>query len=933
MNPTSFPVSGTRTSPPAKRPPQQTRELPAEPVRQSTRLPGPLLAERQIHPTEPMAISLAPACDPGHHSPGTGDDQPSPAQAIRQEAHRRAATGPASLFGAEGIHAEELNQRLLGHLCTDTPVDDLDLVLYMISRHVPLQDKAAMVQISPETLSTSLLHDKPQLISFLFGSLPYELRDKLMATPALATRLIRDLPYSFSSAPKEVRTQAVLAPLLEDMQKGKRDLLLQWIANVDLDLALSLAPPQDVIKWRPRSLARILPKLTGQDRIEVCAAAVQRHVDLLQLVKGMVDECDYQKLCDLALTVSGTALQYMDDSDRTADRVDKAVAHRQAPHIGAIPKPLLNETRLRLALENSSGNSVTWRRGTPASAVFIQWNLWDTLTQQEKWLNYLPDHERTEALCCQYVAQNPARADCGAIPWFIREQHPQWRDALCEPSLYLPLDIRLGKPSYRVHAARMTALLDDTSSNVRRRPQPQPEDHTQPWALLLAGCQDQLPQSYKQRIWLNGGTAGLGEVFNAPPFRIAPQALLDPIQQMHCTNRAAWLPGQVARKLMFCDHFQPRNAALGLQLHQQMLSEAKALQRAITQGQLDVITPTGTWKLRGGRTLVRTEEDGCLHMKFQRQGESLDSFAAERAVQNFANKHKDLGWHSEIPRSGGIQLVRLDALPVNRHQFPDTLKIYHLQGIAYALAFSFTTEDDSYDTLAWKPDTQGGFEQASQGLLRAFHDLGVWSSLGAVHTSTICLYHHFYESEASRPQLLLSEFFRPGEGYPGTLHLWNTQATAQSDWGWSGLRDLGDLEFYLFLHIYVASCDAEFMIPDYGQRASFVNAVAQNILGGLLHYMRLHRACDPDYHYKKTQSVADLAHFIEQSCNTFLEGLLGEKVPLEQLFEETQQGLAEAYPEWLRRTAEEIIYWSARQDNNSDCLAEHLSKEGRPSPQ
>ena len=242
-------------------------------------------------------------------------------------------------------------------------------------------------------------------------------------------------------------------------------------------------------------------------------------------------------------------------------------------------------------------------------------------------------------------------------------------------------------------------------------------------------------------------------------------------------------------------------------------------------------------------------------MKFLREGEELAEFGAEEAVQRFAQAHqKRLGFRSEIPQAEGVVFVAQEHLPPAARQCTDPLKVHEHKGRKGYLAFRFTTADNSYDTLAWQPDTpQGGDSRARDGLLRALHDIGVWSSMGAVHTSTIRLYHHFQEG-SERPELLLSALFNPTEGYPGKLHLWNSYATEHSDWGWSGLRDLGDLEFYPFVTTYVESCDAHWTLPDYGQRASFVNGIAQNILASLLHIMRLYRATDPDYHYTNLYS-------------------------------------------------------------------------------
>jgi len=892
------------------------------------------LDSRSIAATERESL-LVPAPDARQEPNAAERHQPETLPAlIKDIASLRAASLPESQIADENLLIAQLDQRMLGHLCTDTPVDDCELALHMISRHCCFKEAPDMFQVSPQALNTAILQQRPELAGLLNKAIPLNLIFRLMPDPQMARELIRHQYYLFSRAPQELKTRVAVTQLLADLEGNKRHHLLRAVINESLDLALSLTSAREIIRICPHRLTDLLPLVPPQDQIGICEEAVQQRPASLEELKGILNDSDYQKLCDLALSSSGAALEYMDDSDRTAERVDKAVRDTNPPHPMAIPQPLFNEERLKLVIQNGSSSKFSMDEDKLSSAFFSQWNLWDTLIKKKEWLDYLPEHERTDALCCAYVAQDPTRAQCPSIPTSIRNLHPEWDKDFWEPGLYLPLANQQWAGSNRVHAARLSLLMNDESQKNHDAWQPRPKDKMQPWALLLDGAWHKLPGSYKKLIWNNGGTAGLADAFGAPPFSLLPQALLDPVQEQHCSRRAAWLPGQVALKLMFCDHFRPRNAALGIQLHQQMVSQAQALRQEIETRQLLTFIPTGNWELRGGRTLARTDEDGCLHMKLQRQGESLNSFAAESAAQDFARAHTTLGWHSEIPQSQGVQLVPLEALPVDQNRFPDALETYSYEGRQYALAFFFTTENDDYDTLAWQPDKQGGLEQARQGLLRACHDLGVWSSLGAVHTSTICLYHHFLEIESSRPELLLSEFFRPGELYPGTLHLWNTQATQTSDWGLSGLRDLGDQERYGFIHTYAASADAKFMVPDYCQRASFVNAIAQNIFGGLLHYMRLHRAADPDYHYQKTQAVADLSLFIEDSCEALLNGLLGDKnnVRLQDLFEQTQQGLGEVYPEWLRRTAEEIIYWSARQDHkDDDCFSQHLNKDGRPS--
>ncbi len=939
-------------SPMSAKPQQQTVALTTDPVEASCRqscaanIPAPVetcpsLARRQTHgamaekrlPSPPASSGTTP--DTGHGLPDdTAHYLLTRAAVIRQAAIERAAAGPAGLFGEEGMRIEQLNQRMLGHLCTNTPVDDVTLLLYMISHHVSFELPEQMIQVSDRALGEALQQYGPRLIARTLPLLAEGQLRYLMTSPTLALEALRSCASLFCWAPPEIKTACQLAPLLAGMHQEKRDQLLEEILSHDCHLALSLAPAEELVRIRPFSLME-LPQ--PQDNQALRRIAVSCRPDLLPLLKDGLSDADYEELCDLALSKTGKGLQYIEEAGRTAERVDKAIARPQAPHIADIPRTLYEEKRLQLALKNAESSLYSFRDCQLPCAFLTRWNLWETLKQKNRWLGCIPESERTEALCCEYVAQHPTEAYSQAVPAAIRNRHPEWTQMACQPTCYTRLGSKFQGLAQHLDDDSLAAAVDTSSIILHDLFPLSPAQDIAPWALLLEGLWEQLPQKYKTLIWRKGGTEGLAQAFQAPPLRIDPQALLDPIQERHCSRRAAWLPGEVARQLMFSHHFRLRNKTLGVQLHREMIAGAHALAQACQRRQLRVwhAAPGGGWTHRGGRTLVRTEGPRCVHMKFQRRGEKLDVFSAEQTVQKFAHAHGNtLNWHSEIPEPEEIVLVPLDALPVRQPAFPDRLEIHELRGDSYALAFRFTTRDDSYDTLAWQPDTpQGGCERARQGLLRAFHDLGVWSSLGAVHTSTIALYHHFYEAGDSRPELLLSHLFQPGHAYPGTLHLWNTQATGQSDWGWSGLRDLGDLEFYPFISTFLESSDAFWIPPGYGQRASFVNAIAQNILGGLLHYMRLHRATDPDYHYLHTGAVSALAEFLEQGCDSLLAGLLGDNTRLKDLFDGIGAGVGEIYPEWLDQTAREIIYWSAMQTEQGDCFAQHINRDSRPCAQ
>ena len=814
-------------------------------------------------------------------------------------------------------HDAQLNARMLDHLCTKAPVTDPELLVHMIRRRFPFENWPDLIGVSDPQLGEALLEQGPRTIALAATSLPGERLEALMVDSRLARGFVRQSPYLFSLLPEALKTAPFLASLLSGQLEANRRSLLRDLLREDVQLALSLASVEELVRINPHCVLELPEQEVTPELRQI---AVSRDASLLEHFRKTVPEGEYQELCERALVLSGGALKYMPACERTPARVDRAVAHKFPPRMAEIPELLRTRERLRLALHNSTHSQYCLKRNKLSAAFVTEHNLWGTLKEKDRWLHYIRTEDQTDALWCEYINQCPVRVWEHEVPPALRERHPEWTAGVWKPDCAMSLSDQTGLLCRGLagwSGAQLAPVLEYNSAFLHGQFCWPPIQDMPPWALLVEGFQDQLPQQYKDMIWRNGGTEGLGPALGAPAFDVEPEALLDPVQESHCTLRAARVPSQVASKLMFCEHFQPRHQRLGQQLRHRMIAGGQALEQSVAAGTLplwseDRPPAAGSWTARGGRTLVRGDsKDGVVHMKFQRQGESLASLAAEQAVQQFARDHKELGWQSEIPVPKGMVRVPLDQMPLAPEAFPDRLQVYGEGDNRYCLAFCFTTKDSDYDTLAWQPDEAGGdCSKAREGLLRAFHDLGIWSSFGAVHTSTIKLYHHFFATEGARPELLLSQLFRPGQSYPGTLHRWNTLAIEQSDWGRSGLRDLGDLEFYPCISTYVEAVDADWVPDGYGQRASIVNAMAQNVLGGLLHYMSAHRQL-PDYHYQNAGQVKQLAGFLDEACNAYLGTLLGDGTRLEEAFPEG------VYQQWLHKTAQEMIYWSARTNRDA----------------
>jgi len=808
------------------------------------------------------------------------------------------------------LRLTQLEQRMMHCLYNSEPVTDCQLLDHMVRRNLNFDEFPELVQLSDLELAHHLSASRGVLAKRLLRSLPHRTVARLVTVPAIAELALRHSPYFFDRIPEEMKTPEVLAPLLESLSDTRRRDLLMWISIHEPDLQQHLETMEQGIRSNSYTTCRTrAAELTPALR----RLAVTIDYTTISLFQSVPTQ-EYGALCDLALEQSGKALELIADDWRTEARIDRALAHSTPPPIQAIPEHLYTSARLTAALYGQDNAEL-------ASEFLRHWHLWDALKTHPDWLCLIAAHERTEALCREYLSRFPG--NLSPIPTAILAANRQWQQACQDPAVYLPL---------RQHTRVATCY----GMHKSHQESPPPETQTQLWVLALASWRSQarnLPQDCKKRILANGGSGGLDAMFQPPLLCLHPEALLDPIQEEHCSRRAAALPDQARIRLLCAQSLPLRRQLEGLELIRQIDEQFLTLSKQLQDNSLARWKPEAgdIWTRKGGRTLVHTGQNGCVHMKFHRREEPLDRFVAEQAAQTFALAHPGFGWRSQIPQPEGICLVPTAALPVPAASFADALTIHNHAGHKYYLAFRFTTRDDSYDTPAWQPDRHNGCQAAHKGLLNALHDIGIWSSLGAVHTSTIQLYHHFDGSADTRAELLLNAFFHPTAIYPGTLHYWDTKAMEPSDWGWSGLRDLGDLEFYPFITSYIESSDAHWTLPDYAQRASFVNAIAHNILGSLLHYMRLHRDTDPDYHYKNARSVRKLEQFIEQACDTLLAGLLGNGTRLEDLFPQDPQGVKDIFAEWLYLTAREMIYWTARQEPGTDCFAEHLNTSGRPS--
>ncbi|WP_252176700.1 hypothetical protein [Endozoicomonas sp. 4G] len=355
------------------------------------------------------------------------------------------------------------------------------------------------------------------------------------------------------------------------------------------------------------------------------------------------------------------------------------------------------------------------------------------------------------------------------------------------------------------------------------------------------------------------------------------------------------------------------------------------------QHPLSLFTKKGT--ILGGRTLKIPNGEWVDYYKFQRIGESVDTLAQEGIMHQLIAKNDR--FKSQKPLFGQYLVVLEKDLPEITRHFTDRLQVNSVESERILLVYYFQATDD-YSQYAYTPDkTNTPYASAERGLLNGIHDIGVLNGqYGVMPTSAIPAFHF-----TGRRWVFLSPLLGNSKYFafplPGKFENW-IEAIERPDFGWSGLRDWGDVEFYGSMKSGFGSEDSKTWgyTPEVFQRLSFANALCENMLAAVLLRSRLRRD-SPDYHYQNPQAVEETKTFIEQLLNEYLSGLFAEEKeqqPTSRLqsfmkFDDTQ------YRAWLTRSAQEILYWTALQPYeatehctftpNSECYSEHLKDTGR----
>ncbi|WP_422137413.1 hypothetical protein [Endozoicomonas sp. ALC020] len=417
--------------------------------------------------------------------------------------------------------------------------------------------------------------------------------------------------------------------------------------------------------------------------------------------------------------------------------------------------------------------------------------------------------------------------------------------------------------------------------------------------------------------------------------------MITPQKDISQTQIKFQLPNTSAFELLVAAHafgFKPADPASGRQLQSEFAHSGETGFQWVYSGQdpLSLFEKEGT--IVGGRTLAIPNGEEVDYYKFHRVGECMSTLAEEGIMHKFIAKSDR--FKSQKPRFGQYLAVLEKDLPEKTRGFTDRLQVINVDGERAVLVYHFKATND-YGVYAYTPDEKNTpYVTAERGLLNGIHDIGLLNGqFGIMPSSTIPSFH-----DTGRRWVFLSPLLGNSKYFalplPGKFESW-IEAIERPDFGWAGLRDWGDVEFYGSMKSGLAAADSKSAgyTPEVMQRLSFANALCENLLAAVLLRSRLRRN-SPDYHYQKQSALKETENFIEQLLNEYLSGLFAKEKELQPKarLQEFMQLNDTKYRSWLTRTAQEILYWTALQPHevkdpsafpfSDECYSEHLKKNG-----
>ena len=459
-----------------------------------------------------------------------------------------------------------------------------------------------------------------------------------------------------------------------------------------------------------------------------------------------------------------------------------------------------------------------------------------------------------------------------------------------------------------------------------------------------------IPQYFKNSLLDN---IKIGNFYFAPTLTKELYNKVNPIQQA--------VPAKFVTELLSSCYKNNQARRLILPKITQHLKEYITT-KTISQLPLDTLTDNilDNAKFTGGRTLqVDTSTETAVFYKFRKPKEQLIEFVKEGYIFDFFH-HDNYGkslkcrLKSSIPKLQKMVRIPVASLPKNIFNCEDGIdKFIDNKNIQCVDVLVFSASID-YLKYAHKLDNdyiENPYQKSETGILKACHDIGLFTSIGIYHTSTLPAYHYAANDRKWGALHMLFRkitvgFCRGELNYPvgndinmvGKLENWATTATNRPDYGYTGLRDFGDCEFFGEISGALQYKDSQDVknFPVVIQNILAANTICECLLASVLLYARLHKD-SIEYHYKNNDYKYKMANFIEKIFSSFLTGR----------FQNNNINLAnfmrlstDDYNKWMARTVTEILYWTANKydaiENSTlnidvnDHVTEHIKNRKLP---
>ena len=369
--------------------------------------------------------------------------------------------------------------------------------------------------------------------------------------------------------------------------------------------------------------------------------------------------------------------------------------------------------------------------------------------------------------------------------------------------------------------------------------------------------------------------------------------------------------------------FLPRNFEYGIQLK----TKIDNIELEYPEENLNIISllqnKSFSQKICGGRTLqlINKNTQECFYLKFQRYNENWYDFIKEK------NMHVSLAQlgitdqlKSEIPISQYLFKITADLVTF---EFTNELEIYINNNIKYVYGYCFKASENYVKYV-------GGHDcelieknlLSENGLKKAVADIAKLASYGLIFDSIIEAYHGILDVPSRGDGWSAMRFidYTPKSDknsalYPCSMSKWISR-NHRSDISYSGIRDLGDSSF--FNHYYNSSLNNKSSLSRYPENTKEILIYCSTLLNNMIAIVILYahgKRNTANYNFKNLEVILEVQNFIEQILNIFLkEYYENNTISIKSILNISD----EDYNNWLKRTSEEIVYWTMKQPETND---------------